>query len=499
MKKSSKISLLLVLSLLMSGCAFGEEGNTDSTGGDSTADTVNNDSLSETRKSIDDGLSEYEGLYSGYTFRLTASDGNEAYLVVEEDELGDVVNKAVHDRNIAVEDRFGCTIEVVHTAKESEAANYIRKCVMTMEDAFDLTCHHVVSQGGLALSDYYINWYDIPAVDFSKPWWSDSTVEDLSFNDNCYIAIGDVALTARSNAYCVYFNKTDAEKYNLPNLYEVVYDGEWTIDYILELTKDVYDDLNRNNQIDDGDYFGYVTDPNSNITAYQWAFENPVFKTTGDSIEIVYKTEKIVDIVEKLVEAVNLGQIRTNKNYVNSIGKTAHWYGIEMFAKGQALFSNGYIAQSLSHLRDMDDDYGILPYPKWNEEQEDYHTMADGNHTSLAVPKTVGDDRIEFVGVITEAMCAESYKILLPAYYDEALKLKGTRDDESIQMIEYVVDSCVYDMGYVYDNWKGLSFLLQQLVANGDTNFESFYASKSSSALAHYDKVINYFETGSID
>lgn len=66
-------------------------------------------------------------------------------------------------------------------------------------------------------------------------------------------------------------------------------------------------------------------------------------------------------------------------------------------------------------------------------------------------------------------------------------------------MIEFVVDSCVYDMGYVYDNWKGLSFLLQQLVANDDTNFESFYAAKSTAALSHYEKVINYFETGSID
>ena len=497
MKKLRKISLLLALALLMSGCAVTD--NSDTTDGNGTSETANSDSISDTRKNIDDGLSEYEGLYAGYTFRLTASDGNEAYLVVEDGEFGDVVNKAVYDRNVAVEDRFGCTIEVVHTDKESAAANYIRNCVMSMEDAFDLTCHHVVSQGGLALSDFYINWYDIPAVDFSKPWWSDSTVEDLSFNDNCYIAIGDLALTARSNAYCVYFNKNDAEKYDLPDLYETVYDGKWTIDYMLELTKDIYDDLNRNNQIDDGDYFGYVTDASSNLTAYQWSFDNPVFKTSGDSIEIVYKTEKIVDIVEKLVEAVNLGHIRTNKAYVNSIGKTGHWYGIEMFAKGQALFSNGYIAQSLSHLRDMEDDYGILPYPKWNEEQAEYHTMADGNHTSLAVPKTVGDDRIEFVGVITEAMCAESYKILLPAYYDEALKLKGTRDDESIKMIEYVVDSCVYDMGYVYDNWKGLSFLLQQLVSNGDTNFESYYASKSSSALAHYEKVINYFETGSID
>lgn len=287
----------------------------------------------------------------------------------------------------------------------------------------------------------------------------------------------------------------NAEYYQLPNLY----DGKWTIDYMLELTKDVYDDLNRNNEVDDGDYFGYVTDPLSNIVAYQWSFDNPIFKITDDGIEIVYKTEKIVDIVETLVDAVNLGKIRTNTKYSNSTDGTSIGYGIEMFAKGQALFSNGYIAQSITYLRDMTDDYGILPYPKWNEEQADYHTMADGNHTSLAVPKTVSEDRLEFVGVITEALCAETHKTVLPAYYDEALKLKGTRDDESIKMIELVVDSCVYDMGYVFDNWKGMSFLLQQLVPNGNANFESYYATKSTAALAHYEQVINYFETGSID
>lgn len=119
--------------------------------------------------------------------------------------------------------------------------------------------------------------------------------------------------------------------------------------------------------------------------------------------------------------------------------------------------------------------------------------MSDGNHTALAVPRTVPEENLEFVGVITEALCAESYKTLVPAYYEEALKLKGTRDDESLEMIDSITRSVVYDMGYIH-NGAGVANILENLVIDANPNFESHYASMSNKINEYYKGVIEYYQ-----
>ncbi|MBQ8552185.1 MAG: hypothetical protein IJ428_05155 [Clostridia bacterium] len=497
--KKRFISLFLLTALLLGtiGCDSQSDTNDDTTADTtpSVSDTepveVEELDFTEARKAVKDGLDEYENKFEGKEYRVAVSEANHKYVIVED--TSDVVDKAVYDRNMAVEERFGCKIVLAHTSERwSTAEGYIRTSVMSQEDLFDIASHHAVSLGNLVLQDYFMNWYDIPAVDFTKPWWSDSTVDTLTYDNTCLVAVGDFALTALSNAYCVYYNKADAEVYKLPDLYEVVNEGKWTIDYMLELTKDIYEDSNRNDTVDNEDYFGYISDAGTNIVAYLWAFDNQILDVSGDNIELVYKTEKINDIVTKLVDATSSGAIRIDSKYISSNG-TKHNYGIELFAKGQALFSNGYITQALTFLRDMEDDYGILPYPKWDEEQDEYLTMSDGNHTALAVPRTVPDENLEFVGVITEALCAESYKTLLPAYYEEALKLKGTRDDESLAMIDNITRSVVYDMGYIH-NGASVANILENLVIQGNPNFESYWASMSSKINEYYNGVIAYYQ-----
>ena len=158
----------------------------------------------------------------------------------------------------------------------------------------------------------------------------------------------------------------------------------------------------------------------------------------------------------------------------------------------RAVFANGTLNHSRSSLADMTDEIGFLPYPKWDEAQKEYHTLVDGSHQALAVPTTVGDP--DMVGAVTEVLNAESWKTVVPAYYDVALKVKATRDLESVEMIDLVVNSRKFDFGYIYDGWSGPSFILSGLVQGKNSDFESTYASKEKAILNHYDTVIEFFE-----
>ena len=490
------LTLCTVLPLAASCGGAGDSGTVTDAQTDAVSETAAEteplDAL-EARKLVDDELGEYD--FGGYEYRIVTSDNKTETLWVE-GEPGDVIDDAVFPRNATVEDRFNCKIAVVQDKLYTESSDFMTKAITAGEDAFDITSFHVVQLGLLTISDYFLNWYELPNIDFSKPWWSDSTVNDLTYNGVCITAIGDMALSALSAAYCVFYNKKLGTDYDFPDLYEVVNDGKWTIDYVTELTRDIYQDLNSNGTVDmENDLFGYTTDCNSNLNTYLWAFDNPVFRKNGDVLEYTYKTDKITDIIIKLCDTFNLydGIKIGSQNYKNAEGTTGHGYSRDMFAKGQTVLANGYISMSLSHFRELEDEFGILPYPKWDDAQEKYITMSDGHHEAMAIPKTASN--LEALGTITEAMCAESYKILVPAYYDVALKVKSTRDEQSIAMLDTIVNARVFDFGYVYDAWKGSSFFMQELVRSNNTNFESYYAKKEKALTKHYNEVIEFFET----
>ncbi len=351
----------------------------------------------------------------------------------------------------------------------------------------DLIAMHVVECALLAIKNNFLNWYDIPEIDFSQPWWSESMTRDLTYNGIAPVAVGDFVLSAIAKTYCTFYNKTLAENYDLPDMYQVVRDGKWTLDYVIETTKDIYSDINGNGQVDSEDLFGYASDTKTNMNAYLWAFDNPVFTRDGDKLVYSYKSEKINDIVSKLVNTFTV-----YNGIATDFGATWHYGLFSLFVKNRAVFANGTLGHSLTALSDMTDDIGFLPYPKWNEEQESYYTMADGSHQALAVPITASN--LEMIGAVTEVLNAESWKDVVPAYYDVALKVKATRDLESVEMIDIILNSRMFDFGYVYNGWDGASFLLSEFVTNKSTDFESDYAKKEKIINKQYESVIEYFE-----
>ena len=86
------------------------------------------------------------------------------------------------------------------------------------------------------------------------------------------------------------------------------------------------------------------------------------------------------------------------------------------------------------------------------------------------------------------------HQIVFPAYYEVALKVKYAHDDESVQMLDKIVNSRVFDFGYVYGGWSGVAFMFQGIVGeNKSKDFASYYASKGPAAEKYYQDVIDYF------
>lgn len=490
--KNIRIAAVLLAALTLVPAVMTSCGGDETTTTDIKADTGTNavteaitepvDAL-DARVLVDDGVETVD--YNGAPFRIVTSDGQTEYYWLEA-ETGEVVDDAIFRRNSRVSERFNIDLQVTFDEGYRDSSNHIVSLVSAGDDAIELVAMHAVECGLLGLQNYFYNWYNIPHINFDQPWWSESSKNDLSYNGVAPVAVGDFVLSALASTYCTFYNKTLAADYDLPDMYQVVRDGKWTIDYLVKTTKDIYNDVNGNSQVDAEDFYGFASDTRSNTDTYLWAFDNPIFTRKNNKPVYSYKTEKINDIVAKLVDTFTSYQ-----GITTDFG--ASWnYGRDIFAESRAIFANAMLKHSLTALADMKDDFGFLPYPKWDEAQEEYHTLVDGSHQALAVPTTVVNT--DMVGAVTEVLNAESWKTVIPAYYDVALKVKATRDNESVEMIDMVANSRKFDFGYIYDGWEGASFILSGLISSKDTDFESTYAKKEKAIVKHYEEVIEFFE-----
>ncbi|MBP3293153.1 MAG: hypothetical protein J6N32_05320, partial [Clostridia bacterium] len=164
------------------------------------------------------------------------------------------------------------------------------------------------------------------------------------------------------------------------------------------------------------------------------------------------------------------------------------------FRKGNLAFMDATVHNSVTY-RDMEDDFGIIPFPKYTEDME-YRSCVEGGTNLFLVPITVSD--LERSSIILEALASESYKNLIPQYYEIVLKTKHVRDPESSEIIDILRGSRVYDFGY-YNMSIGLDSIpvnLYQTYGNGD-NLVSFYQSKEKVAakmlqklMEKYDKIV---------
>ena len=152
------------------------------------------------------------------------------------------------------------------------------------------------------------------------------------------------------------------------------------------------------------------------------------------------------------------------------------------------LFSG--ILADVNDMRDMNTDYGFLPVPKYDETCEKYYTKVDAGNHMLCIPKTVSDT--ERTSIILEALAAEGYRTVIPAYYEVALQRKYTRDVESSDMLDIIKEGRVFDIGY-YFLGDSLSLVGYDMAKAGKNNFASICASKIPSVEAYIKKVMETY------
>ena len=430
------ISLILLAALLMSVTACGENGLTPDTG----KPDVNEDSVTDVPEKLTDGLPDKN--MEGFEFRvLHTAQENISWANVQLDseaENGDLVNDAIYKRNVAIEDRFKCGIKV-----DEEAKTYLNyaNLVMSGDNPYDIIMVYGIN--ALGVVDSYADINNIPYLNLDKPWWNPDATSVFEIGGKQVCAAGAFSISYASTANCLLFNKRIYDSMNTgESLYSIVDSGKWTTDKLFEIAADAASDLNGDSKMDGNDLWGINGTSKSFhhmlvIGSGQHYVTNdadgfPVFGTAKDE-KLVSFLGKVVNLEKKDVYAYT-----SPKDLVNPVNEIR-------FSDGKCLFEVNW-GHQIAGYRDMKDDFGIIPAPKYDEKQEKYYSnMANGEVMTL--PRSYDKSRIENVGILLEAMSFYTYHEVLPVYKTELLQTKVARDDDSSRMLDLVFNGATYDFG----------------------------------------------------
>ena len=106
----------------------------------------------------------------------------------------------------------------------------------------------------------------------------------------------------------------------------------------------------------------------------------------------------------------------------------------------------------LVKFRDCESPYGIVPYPKYDEQQEGYYTYMDARSGNMAIPIDAERETVSRVGLMMEALSCANYNDIVPEYLNSIMNYKYARDPESVEMLRTIAAGRRWDIGYTFSS-----------------------------------------------
>jgi hypothetical protein len=408
--------------------------------------------------------------------------------IYAEEETGEPLNDAVYKRNRYVEDKYNFEIKEYRSSDPYRDAS---KSAKAGEDTYDVFMVGLNEGATLAQSGYLLNLYSVPHINLSKPWWDQRAVNQLNIGGNLYYALGDINTQDNDSIFVPFFNKKLVADHQMESPYQLVKDGNWTIDRFNQMITDISADLNGDGAMDVDDLFGHLGE---NISAYM-IFAGMGGRITTNNAEnypvLAMDKEKMSDVVDKmLINMGNRGLTLLANDYSGKYGNPWDDLTRPMFKNNQGLFYT--IGMGTGNLlRDMEVDFGVLPMPKFDKNQSEYYCpVTTSTATAVCIPLT--NSKLDCTGLAVEAMAAESVSTVTEAYYSINFENKNLRDEESIEMMKIILNSCSYDLGYMF-NFGGLVDIFEKMAKSNSNTFVSEYEKREVRAQQAIEKLIDSF------
>ena len=496
MKTKAVFSILLAaltLTSVMASCGGDASGDSAVTTGSVNTENAVAETEEALKSLVPEGLD-----FGGEEIRIFSSAyfETDTFMMHVDEATGDVVNDAVYNRILALESKFNVTFtyEDNYLNGGTDAAQQIRKFVTAGSDDYDIIFGCQYNLAPLVLDNIMLNLDGCEYLHLDQPWWYQNHITEMSIGEGkTFFVTGDITLGVLRNMGCIYVNKqVYTQNYeSIEDLYNEVLDGKWTFDRLAQTCSEMYQDINGNGAYDDDDRYG-IGVITANLTDH-FTYAAGIRATTRDENNIPVLTmnnEKTVNHTQKLYSLYyeNPG-VRVFPADYNSLDVVMP----NKFNENELLYLPGWFYTS-ELLRNMDVDYAVIPFPKYDENEPTYLSLAHDISVTACLPTTCS--KVEQATAIMEEMAFLGYRDVLSAYYEVAVKIKYTRDstDAAMQILDIIHDNCTTDFAFIYNYaLNGVGLIERDLMGGKKSDFASTYAKKEKTYQKKLDELIEIF------
>ncbi len=366
----------------------------------------------------------------------------------ESDQLsGDTVEEEVYARNIAVEERLNVKLNWLATASDWTNKNdFTNKAYndYSSDGIYDIIAGYSLTGAMMTVKCVLQDISAYPVINFDKPWWPSTLVETNTVGGKIYFVSGDIAPSMLYMMFAIFVNKdlyADTHpSAPIQSVYDMVLDGNWTIDEMIELCQGGWFDGNANGEHDIGDNFGFMV-ANPHVDAFYVSCDLKFLDTDSEGMIILsedIRSEKTLDVLNKLNDF-----FRVDGNGYIASTETLSAVG-ESYEAGMSVLTLSSLNYA-KNLSNVDFSYGILPVPKYNTEQSRYGTALSFEYSNYSIG--AASKKGESSAIVIEALASASYKRITPVLYE--VVMKGRYSDSSMDqmMFDVLRESVVFERG----------------------------------------------------
>ena len=488
-KQLSCLLALLMMAGALAGCSESNPETPDDAAGNAgvTAPSAADETVLPETEYVEPFEAEVKDL-GGRTINIFMA-GNWAFDDFEAEEMtGESLNDAKYQTNSTVQDLFNVvltTSNISGQASGGQGAGYKAITNMNMSGtgdyAFaDVGCYDVST---LAYQGHILDLNKVKNIDLTKSWWDPKANEQLSVKGKMFYTTGDIGILDNDCTYCILFNKQVIDNFSLESPYELVRENRWTYDKFIEMADTCDSDLNGDGKYTNDDAYGILIWQDSVIGMLHASGGRCATIKEDGTIELTLNTEQNVDVLTTWLTD------RTKSfSYFLEAGTDDASHAT--FTGNRCLFYTRYL-RAVSWFRDLEADFGILPYPKWSDTQKDFcNTMHAYGTSYVCIP--IAAENPDETGSVIEALAYYGKQYITPAYYDVNLKGKYFRDEESAEMLDLIFETRFFDVGMYYQ-LGGYNEKVITMMQQNDTDFASMYAKNEKVANKILQKINDAF------
>jgi len=416
-------------------------------------------------------------------------------IVIDPSTTSDHLREAIYKRQLYVEGKLGITLSQSHsTGVYDGLLPYTQQLVATGDTTYELVYQHTDDVASGVVQGLYLELTGIPELKLEESYWNQEFLRTASVAHKTYMAMSDLHLMGIEGTWALFFNQNMMDDLSMEYPYQLVREQKWTLDRLFEYCaagSDLGTESSWGTTIVAGQssVYGLLSMKTSALCEHLIYGSGAAFIEKDRTTDLPYwagETEMMNNAITKIANGT-----KVKGNYIGA-GYSASDDNLytSMFVQERCLFLGAELKDGHSSLQKMEDTFGVVPIPKYDEYQEDYKSTMFTGVPAVTLLSITPD--VSYAAFVVDALSYETERTVIDTYYDITLSQRSIRNEDSAQMVDqFILPNRGCDIALLYHWTEELADDMCNRIMNGSANQSSRIAKYAPTIQKQIEELIS--------